>query len=1118
MDGAEDPAIGNDRPQGRHKRKTGRHGWHRAGRLAVTLVVLLALGFGVLVLLASTGKAIRLPVWAVAEVEERLNRNLSAGADPDGGMAVSLGGVEIVVPDDWVPRFRLEDVRLRRADGQTLVSLPEARITVDPVELSQGQFRVRTIALVGAQLSLRRDAEGAFDLVAGSADASIADERSFAALLDAGDAAFLSPALASLTRVDVEGLSLSLTDVAADRRWELGDGRLVLERRKDELAGELSVTLIEGGKAPALASVGITTALRDSSASLSATVTGMAAPDVAAMAAPLAFLAILDAPISGRIAANLDKDGTLVALDGELDLGAGSLRPQGSVAPLSFEKAGLALAYDPPTADVVLRRLSVQSQTVRLDASGHIYLRDPAGKGVAPGVVPDVVLAQVQFSDVQVDPDGLFEAPVRFSNGALDMRVTLQPFRVEIGQLSLAEGAEHVLLTGDFGVGSAGWVSRIDIALDRIQHERLVKLWPLRLVPKTRDWLVDNVHSGDLFNVSAALRTGPGQEPIFSLGYEFAGVDVRFLRSLPPISDGYGRASVEGQRYVMALDRGHVSAPAGGNVTVDGSVFEVPDITQRPSRANITMVTSASLTATLSILDQPPFRFLTKAGRPVDLGEGRADLVTHLSLPLIPKVKVTDVTYSATGKISGLTSPVVVPGRVLIAKTLDVAVTRDGLTLRGQGELDGAGFDVSFDQPFGPEAGGKSRVEGQIALSDETLRAFGVILPKGTLTGEARGKLALDLQKDAPGRMTITSDLDGLAVSLPALGWSKPKSARGDLELKMTLGPKPEVTSLTFAGPGLAATGTISFRQGGGLDVMRLSGLKVGDWLDAAAEMTGQGADRLPKLALTGGTLDLRQMPKLASGDGNAPPLLLRLDRVVVSSGIALTDFRGETANRGGLTGDFVAGVNGTGRIQGAIVPQSDGTSVRIRSDNAGEILRAAGIFASGRGGALELLLRSNETPGSYRGTAAISSIRVADAPVLASLLNAISVIGILEQLNGEGLLFSKVDLNFRMEKGSVQITKGAAIGASMGVSFAGLYNAETKVLDLQGTVSPFYILNGVGAIFSRRGEGLFGFNYRLRGSADDPQISVNPLSILTPGMFRDIFRSAPPTLRNPGG
>ncbi|MCK7475762.1 MAG: hypothetical protein MZV49_24990 [Rhodopseudomonas palustris] len=63
--------------------------------------------------------------------------------------------------------------------------------------------------------------------------------------------------------------------------------------------------------------------------------------------------------------------------------------------------------------------------------------------------------------------------------------------------------------------------------------------------------------------------------------------------------------------------------------------------------------------------------------------------------------------------------------------------------------------------------------------------------------------------------------------------------------------------------------------------------------------------------------------------------------------------------------------------------------------------------------------------------------------------------------------------------------------------------------------ISPIYLLNGIGAILTRRGEGLFGFNYtRDRHGATEPAVSVNPLSILTPGMFRDIFRRPAPVLR----
>jgi len=52
---------------------------------------------------------------------------------------------------------------------------------------------------------------------------------------------------------------------------------------------------------------------------------------------------------------------------------------------------------------------------------------------------------------------------------------------------------------------------------------------------------------------------------------------------------------------------------------------------------------------------------------------------------------------------------------------------------------------------------------------------------------------------------------------------------------------------------------------------------------------------------------------------------------------------------------------------------------------------------------------------------------------------------------------------------------------------------------------------NGIGAILTRRGEGLIGFNFNLSGGTAQPDVAVNPLSLFTPGMFREIFRRKPP-------
>ena len=47
----------------------------------------------------------------------------------------------------------------------------------------------------------------------------------------------------------------------------------------------------------------------------------------------------------------------------------------------------------------------------------------------------------------------------------------------------------------------------------------------------------------------------------------------------------------------------------------------------------------------------------------------------------------------------------------------------------------------------------------------------------------------------------------------------------------------------------------------------------------------------------------------------------------------------------------------------------------------------------------------------------------------------------------------------------------------------------------------------------TRKGEGLIGFNYTLSGQTSEPKVTVNPMSALTPGVFRDLFRAASPNL-----
>ena len=1107
-------------PEARVRRAKLRKTHHHRGTGIVGRLVLLALVFGVIfAVLCLTGKPIGLPLWAVVEIEDRLNRTL-AQTLPEGALAI--GAVDVMVDTDWVPRLHIEDIRLLKQGGEALLSLPEMHLTLDPTALLQGQMRIRSLRLIGAKLVVIRDADGRFDLSLGAGRMQ-PPITSFGQLFAAADVFFASPAAASLQKIEAEAMSITLQDQRAGRTYEVGDGRLAIYNRNTELAAELALSLVGGGASNPHAVISVVSEKGSNTARLTAQIDGMAAKDIASQVAPLAWAGIVDAPISGRIATTLDAAG-IAEMEATLNFGKGALQPRPEARAILFDAAEMALRYDPALGRINLTEFTVQSPSLRVKATGHSYLTRADGTAIVGALgaeLPAAFVTQLQFSQVMVDPEGLFQEPVVFSAGALDLRLRLDPFSIEVGQLALAEDTRRLTASGTISADAAGWRAAIDLAVNEVTHDRMLALWPFALLPNTRAWLAKNVLDGALTDVQVALRIEPGAEPRLQLGYNFTNAEVRFLATLPPIKAGSGYATVTGKTYMMVMSRGQVTAPEGGEIDMAGSVFAVPDITQKPARAEITLQTFSSLTAALSLLDLPPFHFMSKADRPVALGDGAARIKTVLKLPLQKKIALADVQYDVTGTVGDFSSTVVVPGRVITADTLQVAATPKGLSISGPGRIGDVPFDVTYSQGFGPDQRGRARIEGTVTLSQRTAEEFGLGLPTGMVTGQGAGQVVIDFVKGSPGKLKLVSDLNRIGLAIPELGWSKPANARGRLEATVQLGKTPKVESLTLTAQGLKASGSVTMRVGGGLDIARFDRVQLDDWLDAAVEIRGRGRGRPVGLAVTGGTVDLRGMPgadrRKGSGKSGSP-LELRLDELRVSSNIAFTRFRGDFNLAGGLNGRFIAGINGKSAVQGTVIPSKYGSAVRLLSDNAGATLAAANIFSSARNGSLDLALTPRATAGQYDGVAKLRDVRVRNTSVLADLLNAISVIGILEQLQGGGLVFSDAEGEFLLTPNAVELRRGSAIGASLGISMAGVYQSGSGQLKMQGVISPIYLLNGIGAVFTRRGEGLFGFNYTLRGTAEEPEIGVNPLSIITPGMFRDLFRSPAPVLKDSGG
>lgn len=1043
---------------------------------------------------------VQLPGWVTARVETRISASMAGGA-------VTLGSITVRIEDDWTPRLQLRDVGVFDGGDQPLARLSDIRARFSMPALMQGQIRPKSLRLFGADVALRRLQSGQFDLSFGDLSAPTGFTGSVVDVLEAVDRAFGVPALTALELVEVEQLNIRLADARTGKTWQVEGGGMTLDKLDRNLSIRVGFDLLGDGGTVSTAAFTFQTETGSPAATLGATIRNMPAAELAAQAPALSWLAVLDAPISGALRVAVNDAGQLGTLNGTLDIGKGVVQPTKGTKPVVFSSGRAYFSYDPEVQMIAFNELSVVTDAARIKAEGKAYLREMKDGW------PQALLGQVRFTDVLVNPPELFEEPVAFNEGALDFRLRLDPFTMDVGQLLLSDGDRELRAKGKVFAAPEGWDAALDVTLNAIPHDRLLALWPAGLVPKTREWISTNVRTGLLFDVEGAVRFRPNEAPRLSLGYEFSDAEVKFLKTLPTVQGGHGYATVEGNTYTMVLDKGEVPAKQGGFLNVAGTVFKIPDVTRKPAISQISVVSESTITAAMSILDEAPFNFIGKAQQPVDLAEGRAKITAQIEVALQKGVPINEVVYQARAVLTGVRTDKLVKGHVLTAPELAVTVDRSGLTIEGAGKVDRVPVRAAWRQNFGPEGKGKSRVEGTVALSQDFIDDFGIGLPKGSVTGEGEGAIAIDLVRGQAPAFSLASDLMGVGLRIPALGWAKPPAAKGRLAVSGNLGTPPQINAVEVDVAGLKASGRVDLDASGGLTAARFSRVRIGGWLDAPVDLVGRGRGRPVGVSVKGGSIDIRKttFSRRAGGAGASGPIGIALDRLVVSEGITLTDMRGNFGTNGGFNGNFTARVNGGAPVTGTLAPSKEGTAIRITSGDAGGVMRSAGLFEKGFDGSMDLTLVPRREAGTYDGRLTGRDISVRGASAMAELLSAISVVGLLEQMNGDGLMFNDVQAGFRMTPTSVTVTQSSATGASLGLSMDGFFDLVSKRMDMQGVVSPIYLLNGIGSIFTRKGEGLFGFNFTMKGPASDPSVSVNPLSIFTPGMFREIFRRAPP-------
>ncbi len=1079
---------------------TRRRSRRRAGIASVAVLVLLAaLATGAAVYF--TGRPIPAPLWVQERIETRI-----ASALPQA--RVEFGAMEFVVDEGWRPRVRLQDIFVTTSEGDEIVSFNEFKASLSMRSLLRGVAQPREIALSGVVANLRRGADGRVSLSAGAGIAP--PEREAATLpqlIGQIDNVLAAPALSALHSVELRALTLRFEDARAGRAWTGDGGRLRLSRSGEQVDLSADLAVLSGGAGVATLAANYSSRIGQNAATFGVTFDGIDARDIAAQGPAFSWLEVLRANISGAVRSGIDSAGHFAPINASLQIDKGVLQPNSQTKPIPFDGARSYFSYDPARQLLRFDEMSLNSPWVSGNITGTSQLGDVTGG------IPGEMVGQFSLRDLRANPAEVYAEPVALDQADIDFELSLDPFRLKLGRLEINDQGRSLRLDGALVAEPEGWNLSLDGRMDRLSPERLLALWPEGVKPKTRKWLDENLHAGRMRNLDLALRMAPGLAPQTYVAFDYAGAEVRFLKTLPHITDGSGHMSLLDNRLVVTVDEGEVIAPQGGAVTLDGSSFIIPDVrVKNGSPSVIRLSTRSTLTAALSLLNQPPMRVMDKAGLPVTLADGEAVLKGTLALPLKKGGKPEDVRYHFAGDLLSLSTDTLVKDRSLQASRLAITASNDRITIGGEGRIDGVAFDGEWSQAIGPGSD-ESRLTGQVALTPSGLEAFGIALPPGSIRGSGTGQIALDLKKGQAPRFSLQSNLAGVGISVPQLSWSKAPGTKGELRLAGRLGETPNVDAFQLTAPGLSLAGSIDLKPGGALDRVRIDRLRRGDWLDIPLQLIGRGKGNPVQVVLGGGTLDMRRAEFGGAGGQPGPPMRVALDRLQITDTIYLTNLAGTFDTAKGMDGSFTARLNGGTPVQGRVLPQGGRSAVRVVSDDAGGILRSAGLVKQVVGGNLSLTLLPVGSGGAFDGQLEVNNVAIQDAPGIAALVNAISVVGLINELNGDGIYFDDVEAKFRLTPNRLTLTEASAVGASLGLSMDGVYALDSGLIDMQGVISPVYMFNGIGSLFTRKGVGLIGFNYRLTGAAKEPNVSVNPLSALTPGMFRELFRRPPPTV-----
>jgi hypothetical protein len=1009
-------------------------------------------------------------------------------------------------------------------DGRIIAQAPKADIVIAARAFLEGRIEVKRLGLVGVQLTLVRTKDGGLRLGVGQ------DSQEEDILKRIQDALKHSKGPSTLESFSVHRARLAFYDEASRLFVVAPRADFALRRKGQGLAAAFDADMeISGFPAHVKGAVEFPAGTEPVSGHIA--VAGLALHSLAANSD--AFAAVKNTALK------LDLDGTFT-IDGPRLVaahftvaGTGALTiPEVSNGLVHVTHLAAKAHYDGIKQQVVLDSAAIAADKVKADLKGRVGFRlSPSGDiaGLA---------GELRINRLGVAWPGVFAKPVDFDTVDLAGNWDRQTRKFTIEKLATGGAPMGLEASGQIALVD-GQSPAVDLkgTIAAMKVRDLVRYWPLGAAQGGRDWVDANMSSGRVGPVAFEIHFAPGQldQPALppeaiAVKFAVANAQVSYIKGLTPMTDVGGTATVTGNSFAAVINAARI-----GPLAIKAARFDIPDFSAAEEVGIVSGRIQGSMPDVLALADMGPLRYPTRFGVNAASAKGDAVLDLAIKIPLLKSVTVERIGIAIKAQVSafGLTLG---KATQLTDGNVTFTIDNDRLHATGTSGLGGSASRLALDwtEEFSTAKGPittRVALKGQV---DDTARATLGLNLKDYLKGPIGVSGNLTGHRGALQQGNLTLDLTPTLVVLNPIAVTKgagvPMTAR--LSAGFAAGSALDTIGLRITGAGASINANAKF-EGGHLAQLSAPGLRFGPQNDFSLTLNRSpvsGSD----LTIRGHSLDGSRLGAGGSGDDakfDEPfRISAHLERVALRDGVALSSFALDMAGVADRPASLSlsANLSKTAALTMSIAPQDGGRHLSLASGDMGLLLQGLFGFTSMKGGKLDITATfpaaadqaAPANAADFQGKASLKDFRVLNQPFLTRLFTVGSLGGLANLMQGQGIQVDSLDVPFSSKNGVIAVREVRATGPAIGISADGYVDRPKNAIALKGSLVPLFGLNSVlgnipllgTLVTSKQGEGIIGMTYSVTGNADEPSVSVNPLSALAPGILRRIFEGKIPT------